>query len=123
MSVTLRSYGRFFPRLLPGPVRTAEQRADDSQHDSNHETHRKDRIRDETLAGKPAPDPSAFAVDIRQQDEGRNQYPRYHDAAPKRGVTDQFLQAEKVPRRFRRVGGMNRVRQFFQWRILEYGQE
>src|SRR6516162_2730709 len=112
MSLLFPYWGRFLERVLPGPVRTAEKGSDDRQCDSDHEADGENCVRDESLARKPTANTLTILTHVGQQHQSRYQQPRHHDASPERRIANEFLQAEEVPWRLRRIRGMDRVGYF-----------
>src|SRR6516225_6911395 len=109
MSLLFPYRGRFLERVLPGPIWTAENGSDNRQYDCDQQADGENRVRDEPLARKPAANTLPIVIQVGQEHQSRYQQPRYHDASPERRIAHQFLQAEEVPRRLRRIRGMNRV--------------
>src|ERR1017187_4653460 len=108
MSASLRDRGRLLPRLDPGPTRSAEIGADDREHNRGQQADRENRVCHHTLAGKPATDARARAVEVRQKHERRDQQARDDDSTPECRVADQFLQARENPGPLRGISAKNR---------------
>ena len=93
----------------PRPVRPAEERADDGQHDDDDHERGEDRVGDAPLGREPAPGAAGPRSTYGSTSSAITRSVGHDHAADERRVVHQFLQPEEVPGRLGRVRRARRI--------------